>query len=98
MYINEIVWIIQYGLPYKLYDIYIYMYKYLHIYMYIYVYINVQCLYLNISIENNIKSLLPMHHWMESKRLSQDITRYFLTEFDADINFESFDFIFIYTY
>ena len=25
---------------------------------------------------------------MESKKLSQDITRYFLTKFDTDINFE----------
>ena len=35
---------------------------------------------------------------MESKKLSKDITRYFLSESDADINFESLDFIFIYTY
>ena len=35
---------------------------------------------------------------MESKKLSQDIARYFLTEFDADVYFESLDFIFIYTY
>ena len=83
-------------------NIYIYIYIYSYIYVYIlayrYIYITVQCLYLNISIKNDIKLLLTIHDWMESKKLPQDITTYFLTEYDRDINFQSLGFIFIHTY
>ena len=79
---NNIIW-----LAIEIVYIYIYI-VYVYIYIYIHTYIPVQCLYL-ISIKSNIKSLLPIHDWMESKKLLQYI-KHFATELDAD------NFLFLY--